>query len=98
MSKHTKGPWDSDGRFVSADNGNKIICRVEVTPDREGGFEFTQALKAKWAEETANINLITAAPDLLAALESCPVPQTENLNFIRWYDVVRGMAIAKATK
>ncbi len=88
--KHTPGPWKNHGRDTrglpcSLVGGETLIARVHSM--HYGDVEA----------ETANANLISAAPDLLAALESL---------IVSWDDLKPGesiivdaarAAIAKAT-
>ena len=68
MSKHTPGPWrvwsekDDDGRIT--------VLEVCETQDRGRHSHFASVAK-HWPEAEANARLISAAPDLLAALIAC---------------------------
>jgi hypothetical protein len=63
-SKHTKGPWESEGNVVYALHGE---------PPRNRFFVFVQGGRLDDAtpeECEANARLIASAPDLLAALQA----------------------------
>lgn len=65
---HTPGPW-----FVE----HTATCGLRIVhgePDAKTGFRDDVAVGPVFqpsAEEIANVNLIAAAPDLLAALKAC---------------------------
>ncbi|WP_250512660.1 hypothetical protein [Caballeronia sp. INDeC2] len=86
-TKHTRGPWTNHGRIAqpglphSAVAANTLLARVysEAFGDSE--------------QETANANLIAAAPELLEALQAVvSVADRATVEF----DMARA-AIAKAT-
>ncbi len=58
MSKHTPGPWATDGGDTVVAMGNQIVV---TAPAPDG---------ASREEMKANARLIAAAPDLLAVLEN----------------------------
>lgn len=58
MSKHTPGPWATDGGDTVVAMGNQIVV---TAPAPDG---------ASREEMKANARLIAAAPDLLAALKA----------------------------
>lgn len=63
----TPGPWSADGGsgYVMAEDGQMPVCEV-----RGWGYLSTrrESEDAAAAEQDANARLISAAPDLLAAL------------------------------
>lgn len=66
---HTPGPWEIwDARIVS---GNQEVCALAASPV-PGGFSLN-------GETYANGFLITAAPDLLAALQAVA-------NALEWHE------------
>lgn len=72
MSKHTKGPWhtDGDGMIIWAgdkDNASNMVADIRGY----GHMTAVEGLTPKEAAERqiANGDLIAAAPDLLEALE-----------------------------
>lgn len=71
MSKHTPGPW-SLPHFANADSGCQCHC---VFSESQSGFGCIAEIPWDGENEnlqaaTANSRLISAAPDLFAALES----------------------------
>lgn len=56
-TKHTTGPWES---FTNEERGQFRIADSETAQKTIG-----------WAYKAEDARLITAAPDLLAALEQC---------------------------
>jgi hypothetical protein len=58
MSKHTRGPWHYDGRYVRAESRKTPICEVPMWGIVHSGVD------------RANARLIVAAPDLLRSLKS----------------------------
>jgi len=64
MSNHTPGPWEVDSHGIVRDIHRKPIKHASAFI--EGAYYDNDATE----ESTANANLIAAAPDLLAALES----------------------------
>ena len=76
--KHTPGPWKvKDGVIYCADG----IPPFDATHTRIDG-------KGEWE---ANVHLIAAAPDLLAALEAVEWVPTSDPNWVRceWCGIVR---------
>lgn len=72
-AQHTPGPWISypspKGHAINIYDGRdgtpfEPLAIVQLTEKREGGIRFTD-------ERQGNASLITAAPDLLAALQNC---------------------------
>ncbi len=67
MNEHTPGPW-------ALEYSQKTICdqcAIYATSEERGKFCILSIAGLPRAEEaTANANLITAAPDLLEALET----------------------------
>ena len=59
MTQHTPGPWDATGLYVRERNGGLIASIIDLWHGQ----------KTPKAEMDANARLISAAPDLLAALE-----------------------------
>lgn len=71
MSKHTPGPWEIDHDTRPAE-----ICCVHGLPphgEQNQTFAYVRGALGYWDadenENLANIRLIAAAPDLLAALQ-----------------------------
>lgn len=107
VSAHTPGPWregptegiGQKGRLIVVDAaGHKIAdCEAEKFP---GSINFTRSL----SEDTANVRLIIAAPELLAALRAIVYVAPENPFSLRdpryghWPKMVESArtAIAKA--
>lgn len=82
--KHTQGPWtvkparnpdaESDplGQYVIEEAERKLFALEDASMDAEPGSAGEQdALDERNAMNQANVHLISAAPDLLAALEAC---------------------------
>lgn len=71
-SKHTPGPWVHDTRGyphpdVKAANGRNVACTWGVNHSSK----TKEAVEAQNQVTRANARLIAAAPDMLAALETC---------------------------
>src|SRR5579862_1511913 len=66
MSAHTPGPWIRDGMSVIADHGTRRTRRTIA--------DCFFGRKSQSAEDTANAYLVSAAPDMLAALEELVEP------------------------
>jgi hypothetical protein len=70
MDKHTPGPWETKHR-----KGSDAMYRTEIFSEQHGGIatcEWTPKHCGNGVTETyreANAHLISAAPELLAALE-----------------------------
>lgn len=66
MPKHTPGPW----RFgtLREIGGRAITCIYADTPDSPGGKTIVIRTGTEKQVNRANINLATAAPELLEAL------------------------------
>tara|TARA_R100000306_G_C4358695_1_gene134139 strand:+ start:622 stop:984 length:363 start_codon:yes stop_codon:yes gene_type:complete len=68
MTEHTPGPWRITGPNIRSDNhtdGTGALLFVQHRPFHTSDLEFS------WLdpdEQTANLKLVAAAPDLLAAL------------------------------
>jgi len=91
MSKHTPGPWKYSPYHKGVLGGPRSIdgCRIAVCDMPTNGKHTHPAVYA-------NAALIAAAPDLLAALESCLVCIAGNGEF--WYEEEQARAaVAKAT-
>jgi len=88
---HTKGPWDKEWSFIqNAARGIEAFRNGESWKDKDGSFEKRAA---------ANISLISAAPDLLEALEALEeLARFEFDNFEQHVSVIdkARAAIAKA--
>lgn len=69
MSKHTPGPWLTEGNFVYALNGEGKYAVNRFSASIQPGYT-TDETRTKIAEMEANARLIAAAPDLLAALQA----------------------------
>jgi hypothetical protein len=69
MSKHTPGPWFiEDGRTKKIDHLN-VFHVNDKTPGAASSVIAKVTCRVTWHEQqTANARLISAAPDLLAAL------------------------------
>ncbi len=65
MSEHTPGPWRGDGQAVVAGALAPNTVAIVSIPLRHN----LRAHEPVDGEVAANVNLIAAAPDLLAALE-----------------------------
>jgi hypothetical protein len=72
MSAHTPGPWgivrEDDGRFIDI---------VDVNGDG-----ILSTLRNRNAESAANIHLLAAAPDLLAALKNVLVREVDGMIYL----------------
>ena len=70
MSKHTTGDWhlrDEGGElYIAAD---RYICKIDDWAITGAGSGYEEENKKLAEERDANIKLITAAPELLAALK-----------------------------
>ena len=66
MAKHTPGPWRSDSPYVSAPSGE----HRKIVADCDRYFSDDECEYLSDDECEANIRLIAAAPELLAALEA----------------------------
>ena len=101
MSKHTPGPWKS---FPTArEDFSRVItsadCLVQVAYTREVYGE--RMTYGPTVETTANARLITAAPELLAALQqlrSWQAGKTRLTPEDKALIAVANLAIAKATR
>ena len=82
LTMHTKGPWDVLDRAILSENlntyGNWIVCEM---PDRDN-----------IREDMENARLISAAPDLLAALKGLV---EDDLFSCEYFDMAK-RAIARA--
>lgn len=67
MSKHTPGPWSEDGYGRIVDANNRFVA-VDIRPSPR--FTTDEMTDLNEPERMANIRLITAAPDLLAAVKA----------------------------
>lgn len=67
MSKHTPGPWLTEGNFVYALNGEGKHAVNRFHASIQGGYT-SEDTRTTIAETEANAKLIAAAPDLLAAM------------------------------
>lgn len=70
MSKHTKGPWEVNAIDDDTQTGEVVVW--ELLEGKVIGAEIV--VPSIWLDDEqaiANANLITAAPDLLDALEGC---------------------------
>ena len=65
MAEHTPGPWRSDSPYVSAPSGE----HRKIVADCDQYFSDDECEYLSDDECEANIRLIAAAPELLAALE-----------------------------
>ena len=65
MAAHTPGPWRSDSPYVSAPSGE----HRKIVADCDQYFSDDECEYLSDDECEANIRLIAAAPELLAALE-----------------------------
>ncbi len=72
MSKHTPGPWDWDRQLqdVQFDGGSDLEPTGTLEVYVDAGDTIIADVNGLIPEGKANANLIKAAPDLLAALES----------------------------
>lgn len=72
MSKHTPGPW--------------IVWDDEVVQNRDGNFiaKCGESFALTQKEVNANARLISAAPEMLAALKGCEAA------FATWLECARG--------
>jgi len=60
MSKHTKGPWESRGKYIyTTGDIAKLIAEAPV---------YSDMYTATTEERNCNVNLIAAAPEMLEAL------------------------------
>lgn len=90
-AKHTPGPWLVDGNVIRGDaqiNGSvSVACVLDVA------YPY-----GRWAGESAKANakLISAAPDLLAALQSVLANSLDSQGLADAHKQARA-AIAKAT-
>lgn len=64
---HTPGPWIG-GLQISSSLGTNIIAHIQTRATKLRGYSNTNGVKHY--EALANARLITAAPELLAALQS----------------------------
>jgi len=102
MAKHIPGPWKVGYRLMNvvATNakigGDAPICDIRGWGYLTGKGHGALGLDQNEAEaiQTANANLIAAAPDMLEALKAC----AENLASLGWHpaEQVARAAIAKA--
>ena len=90
MSMHTPGPWEFSADFneIQAHIGMITICELDPPP------ATTPAARAEWE---ANIRLIVAAPELLAALELAIECIGDDMRYVPFAEEQRiRAAIAKA--
>lgn len=96
MTPHTPGPWEINGQgwdvyVISTNDPDTTICKMEVLSDENGSTQVT----------IDNANLITAAPDLLAACMALigegnpPVGQPGHVDYVEAVHQARA-AIRKA--
>ncbi|MFU7875094.1 hypothetical protein ACSLV1_09250 [Pseudomonas aeruginosa] len=92
MSKHTPGPWCQDKWGSLMTEGGQDVLLRGITTISAGSDE-------RIAEAEANTRLISAAPELLDALEACLARITEEVADSEFLDEVEQAraAIAKAT-
>lgn len=74
MSKYTPGPWTIDKNVTET---NYLIC-CHIS-DRNRGYVATLAVTNE--DALSNAQLISAAPDLLAALYACTCAMQLKLDF-----------------
>ncbi len=89
MSKHTPGPWCQDKWGSLMTEGGQDVLLRGITTISAGSDE-------RIAEAEANTRLISAAPDLLEALQACIQQITALCSADDVPDQARA-AIAKAT-
>ena len=103
MTKHTPGPWKFD--TLAETGGRRTTCIYADAPDSSGGKTVViRTGTVRGEEESANVKLATAAPELLEALretlawmEDCLMDRGHpELPSRRAYETARA-AIAKAT-
>ncbi|MFU7023757.1 hypothetical protein ACM75T_30090 [Pseudomonas aeruginosa] len=92
MMKHTPGPWCQDKWGSLMTEGGQDVLLRGITTISAGSDE-------RIAEAEANTRLISAAPELLEALEACVARITEEVADAEFLDEVEQAraAIAKAT-
>lgn len=75
MSKHTPGPWECGkgygmhGVEIVGDSGNRMVCGVIGVDRDQYEKDGRKAAEVQTPDGWANAHLISAAPELLAALE-----------------------------
>jgi hypothetical protein len=83
-TKHTPGPWRSSGDEIWADNvpdlGTVVVARIN---------RYWQDLDLD-PEYDANVSVMTAAPDLLAALENLIGDQGHYFYCTHWHAGAEG--------
>ena len=99
MSKHTEGPWIIDGEkgeYVSPLDRHEKIAIASILCVDEEDCESGNWVRGK--ETNANARLISAAPELLAALEEVFIIGDRLVSDVYGTDFVRSAkaAIAKA--
>jgi hypothetical protein len=67
MSTHTPGPWWIVSRFVGP---LSVVAKVDTTIDKSGMMEVAHVGAETFAIAEANARLISAAPEMLEALEA----------------------------
>ena len=86
-SKHTPGPWISDGERVLTTTGrDRKVADIGApgTEYRDDGGDHTDAIDHYFEVVHANAAIIAAAPDLLAACEAVAEDVCSSLCPSKW--------------
>lgn len=98
---HTPGPWRQGASFGA------VVCDTEINPHYESGHDCVEYYGGHLIAESIiredDARLISASPDLLAALEAVPLPSTSGeceadfcRRFFEWWESHAKPAIDKA--
>jgi hypothetical protein len=90
MAAHTPGPWEIDGDWIITADAGIPICELPLDNEVEWGAPDLIA------EVKSTARLISAAPDLLAALQELVGQRDAHFHTVPAWDAARA-AIAKAT-
>ncbi len=102
MSKHTKGPWKITRGWIASEHPDADGDEMVIVKGGEPGFSLYGVPPA--FEKKANLRLIAAAPELLAALKAICAQQSDSnvmknytplQNYNVWHAVEAAMAKAE---
>ena len=93
-AQHTQGPWITDGWCVRS-RARYVIAEINPLHD-EYARPLTQRAESMAAEARANLSLLAAAPELLAALRDFVAPYDGNMENAPTVVKLGRAAIAKA--
>lgn len=97
MSKHTPGPWSIDVGKDSIWIGPLLNGGPGISPIVAGMSVSNRYSHELFAQTGANAKLISAAPDLLAALKALVIGREMTVSHYMWTEVQAAVAaISKA--